>query len=161
MSQEKLCVLRNKLRAAAYVGTKGKDFRILFERFDRDHNGYLNRSEFEHALRKRVRLSRMELNALWNIVDRDGSGSVDLEEFSRFVNLEKKKKKFQNRKVVVRKRKVDIDNFAEKKKESDQIEMLIERMILKKESALNKMKKINGERLLMSKHDDDVGDSGW
>ena len=35
----------------------------------------------------------MELNALWNIVDRDGSGSVDLEEFSRFVNLEKKKKK--------------------------------------------------------------------
>ena len=81
MSQEKLCVLRNKLRAAAYVGTKGKNFRVLFERFDKDHNGYLNRSEFEHALRKRVRLSRMELNALWNIVDRDGSGSVDLEEF--------------------------------------------------------------------------------
>ena len=82
------------------------------------------------------------------------------------MNLEKKKKKkSRSKKVqnsqVEQKRKVDIENVAEKKNESDEIESLIERMILTKESALNKMKKMNGGGgLLMSKRDD-AGDGRW
>ena len=143
MNREKLCILRNKLRAASYVGTKGKNIRVLFERLDKDHNGYLSRSEFEHALRKRLRLSRTELNTLWNIVDRDESGTVDLEEFSRFINLEKKKKEIQKRREADDKTSsLAFDTISEKKKvpESDEIERLIERMILTKESALKKVK---------------------
>ena len=41
--REKLKLLRNKLRAASYIGTKGRDLRVLFTRLDKDHSSILKR----------------------------------------------------------------------------------------------------------------------
>ena len=145
MNKEKIRILRNKLRAASYIGTRGTDLQVLFERFDKDHNGYLSRSEFAQALRKRVRLSKMELNVLWNIVDCDGSGSVDLEEFSRFLNMKKKGEIIEEEvtppDVVVE------EEGEQENNESLEIETLLKSMILNKECALERMK-LNDDDLI-------------
>eukprot|EP00940_MAST-03C_sp_MAST-3C-sp2_P000069 g69.t1 len=80
-----LYTLRQKLRAATYVGPQGQDLRVLFRRIDADHSDGLSRIEFSRALKRIVRLTDRELRVLWKIVDRNGDGRIDLSEFSRFV----------------------------------------------------------------------------
>ena len=78
-------MIRNKIRAATYIGTKGRDLRVLFTRLDKDHSGKLSKEEFAHGLKKIVSLSDQEQELLWKRVDVDGSGEIEIEEFSAFV----------------------------------------------------------------------------
>ena len=86
LSEKKLKSIRNKLRAASYVGTKGHDYRVLFARLNKDHSGQLSKAEFLHGLKKRVTLSDQEQELLWRRVDVDNSGKVTIEEFLHFMN---------------------------------------------------------------------------
>ena len=88
MSEKKLKLLRNKLRAASYIGTKGRDLRVLFTRLDKDHSGQLEK-EFLHGVKKLARLSDQESELLWSHVDCNSSGEVDLDEFMEFVTGKK------------------------------------------------------------------------
>lgn len=85
LSVPTLRAIRQKLRAAAYVGTKGMDVRVLFSRFDESHDGTLSRQEFVHHIRKVVPLTSQEMRLLWRRVDVNKSGTVDVKEFVRFV----------------------------------------------------------------------------
>ena len=89
MSEKKLKLLRNKLRAASYIGTKGRDLRVLFTRLDKDHSGQLSKKEFLHGVKKLARLSDQESELLWSHVDCNNSGEVDLDEFMEFVTGKK------------------------------------------------------------------------
>ena len=60
LSAKKLKLIRNKIRAATYIGTKGRDLRVLFTRLDKDHSGRLSKEEFAHGLKKIVSLSDQE-----------------------------------------------------------------------------------------------------
>ena len=85
VSPTKMKKLRNKLRAATYVGTKGRDMRVLFQRLDKDHSGTLSRRELAHGLKKLVPLTDQEMGMVWHAVDQDNSGEINIEEFIHFV----------------------------------------------------------------------------
>ncbi|CAJ1428357.1 unnamed protein product [Effrenium voratum] len=59
-----------------------------FARFDSERRGFLNYADFKQVVRslttrhvQKVSLQENHLRALWSIVDKDGSGCVDFEEF--------------------------------------------------------------------------------
>ena len=85
VSPVKMKKLRNKLRAATYVGTKGRDLRVLFKRLDKNHSGTLSRNELAHGLKKLVPLTDQEMLMVWHTVDKDGSGEINIDEFMHFV----------------------------------------------------------------------------
>jgi hypothetical protein len=57
--------------------------KATFEEFDENGDGDISKSEFIEALRKlRINdLSTMQIDALWNSLDADHSGSIDYREF--------------------------------------------------------------------------------
>ena len=58
----------------------------LFNRWDEDGDGLVNRAEFLKAMRNLgLRLSDEEVCALFTRCDPDGSGTVDLREFSKLL----------------------------------------------------------------------------
>ena len=77
--------LRSRLRAASYA-VGGVDWPALFHHYDRNNDGRLQFEEFRSALRRDAKippsaLSNAELLRLFCLVDRDGSGVIDLREF--------------------------------------------------------------------------------
>lgn len=59
----------------------------LFEDFDTDHSGYIDREEMEAAFeRMGVRLSKREINNLMLIADEDNTGEIDVLEFSELID---------------------------------------------------------------------------
>ena len=84
-SPESEKAVRNKLKAASYVGTRGRDLLVLFERLDTEHRGSLDRTQFEHGIRSHVSLTPTELEDVWNAMDKDHNGRIDADEFVRFI----------------------------------------------------------------------------
>ncbi len=78
-------LLRRKLESAAYT-FGGLDYVKLFHHYDRDNSGGLEFDEFRRAVRKDVKVGPNEipdneLRELFNGVDEDKSGTIDVEEF--------------------------------------------------------------------------------
>ena len=72
-------VLRKIKRAA---GRRGADLRAPFTKFDADGNGFLDKDEFEYAIRDLgVFLSEKELNTLFYFFDGDKNGKIEYGEF--------------------------------------------------------------------------------
>jgi len=102
-----------KLKAAAYTH-KGMDFAKLFSYYDRDNSGSLEFPEFVSAIRRDAKISPAEvsdeaLQEVFDAVDDDGGGEVDIDEFVAWLNsktsgLVVKKKKKKKRRVVKRKK---------------------------------------------------------
>ena len=94
MTPRKLKILRNKLRAATYSGIREKDRNVktLFKRFDKHRKGKLTKDDFAQALKKLVPISNQEMVYVWQIVDKNMNGSIDLKEFEAFLNDGRKKK---------------------------------------------------------------------
>ena len=64
------------------VGSKNLDMRSPFVKFDIDGNGFLDKDEFEYALRDLgVSLTDKELDAMFQFFDRDDNGKVEYGEF--------------------------------------------------------------------------------
>lgn len=82
--------LDQKKRKVKDVLTKSmSDMALLFQYWDKDGSGLLDRQEFERALRtlcdrQGVPLSSAVFDALWHEFDADGSGSISYEEWIRF-----------------------------------------------------------------------------
>eukprot|EP00939_MAST-03C_sp_MAST-3C-sp1_P001639 g1639.t1 len=85
VKHEKIKVLRSKLRACTYVGIKGRDMRVALKRMDKDRNGVLSKEELANGLKRLLPLSDQEIRCLWNMIDVDHDGNVDIDEFMRFI----------------------------------------------------------------------------
>merc|ERR1712139_167407 len=76
------------MRAAAYT-QNGVDFKKLFHFLDKDRNGLMNRKEFARAIRRgkvtRERLSDLQLEFLFRLLDTNKSGTISLDELIAFV----------------------------------------------------------------------------
>ena len=86
-----------KLRAAAYT-SKGMDFARLFKHYDRDNSGALDFNEFRSAIRRDAKItanqvSDKELQRVFNSVDDDGGGEVEIDEFVEWLGLSGPKQK--------------------------------------------------------------------
>jgi Ca2+-binding EF-hand superfamily protein len=82
--------LKGKLRAAAYFGGK-QDYHRLFGNLDRDSSKALEWPEFNAAIRKfgqlpKNKLPDSQLQTIFRLVDTDGSGEVDADEFAAFLD---------------------------------------------------------------------------
>ena len=81
--------VRSKLKAAAY-GMEGVDWHKLFNRYDRNTTGHLGFHEFKRALRGDAKISvsalpNSQVHHLFNSIDTDGGGTIDVEEFITWV----------------------------------------------------------------------------
>ena len=83
--KKRLEAVRNKLRAAAYLNTKGQDFEGEFKQMDKNKDGVVSRGEFLYTVRRLVRLSEEDAEDLVRHLDADGNGTIDLDEFLAFV----------------------------------------------------------------------------
>ncbi len=82
-------LLKRKMRAASYRDG-GQDWEKLFEQYDRDGSGELDRAEFMQAIRRDAGVPRSvfsdeDLVRLFDKIDVDGSGEISAEEFSNFI----------------------------------------------------------------------------
>jgi hypothetical protein len=81
--------IRRKLLAQSYTA-HGADLQALFHRLDADGNGVLSRAELKAALRRAGvgsgALNPSELASLGQHMDTNGDGSIDVREFSAFLN---------------------------------------------------------------------------
>ena len=94
LSQVREKSIRSKLRAAAYT-IGGINWYKLFKHYDRDNSGALDYDEFRRAVRRDAKLTvsqlpDSDLRWLFRQIDVDGGGSVEIEEFTNY--LEEKKK---------------------------------------------------------------------
>ena len=90
VTSEDVDKIRHKLFGAAYTAG-GKDYTLLFKRIDKDHNGVLDRTEFEDLCRRVLKVAPTEVSAeelgiLFNVLDLDGDQNIDLEELLAFVH---------------------------------------------------------------------------
>merc|ERR1712136_477453 len=74
-------------------GTAGRNLLVLFSRFDRDGSGVLEEHEFKSALRRTLRVteaavSDAEIATLFDMLDADSSGAIDINEMVAFLNAE-------------------------------------------------------------------------
>ena len=78
--------IRTKFKEASARAVAEHSFRQLFQTFDADGSGELDRMEFRRAVRDTLQISEStisekELDTLFDAVDADGSGEVDSTEF--------------------------------------------------------------------------------
>merc|ERR1712135_276016 len=71
-------------------GTAGRNLLVLFSRFDRDGSGVLEEHEFKSALRRTLRVteaavSDAEIATLFDMLDADSSGAIDINEMVDFL----------------------------------------------------------------------------
>jgi len=90
LSNEAIETFRNKVKAAAYTGTGGRQLDVIFGRFDKDGSGHLEDHELRSALRRTLRIpptviSDQEISSLCGMLDTDNSGSVGINELINFV----------------------------------------------------------------------------
>merc|ERR1712232_1081934 len=83
----------NQLKAAAYTGVFGKQLDVIFTRFDKDGSGTLEDDELQTALRCVLKISPKIISdpQIWSLcahLDKDGSGSVSIQELIDFVGNE-------------------------------------------------------------------------
>ena len=80
--------VRSKLKAAAY-SKNGVDWHKLFRHYDRSNNGELGVHEFKRALRNAhitpSMLANNQIRHLFNTIDLDNGGTIDVEEFITWV----------------------------------------------------------------------------
>ena len=86
---EKLNEFRHRLLASAYQGVQGVDLREAFARSDKDGSGTMDRYELKRMIRHVMRvppikISNAEVYALFDYLDADNSGCVDVEELIGF-----------------------------------------------------------------------------
>ena len=84
--------LAHKLRAAAYT-TGGVDWTRLFRHYDTDRSGQLEWDEFRVAIRRDARVSRSDVSEsdmmrLFCFADKDGGGTVSIEEFVEWLETD-------------------------------------------------------------------------
>lgn len=84
--------VRSKLKAAAY-GMKGVNWHKLFRHYDRDNTGELGFVEFKRAIRGDAKISvstlpNSQVRHLFNSIDLDSGGTIDVEEFIEWVETE-------------------------------------------------------------------------
>ena len=76
---------------AASYSNGGQDWSKLFRHYDRDNDGGLTFDEFRRAVRRdakitRTMLSDQQLHSVFDYVDEDGGGEIDLGEFETWFN---------------------------------------------------------------------------
>ena len=84
-----LPMIHKKLKAKAYT-QGGQDFEMLFEFFDANHDGMLTNEELRVAVRRNLGippavLSDRHIRLVFNALDEDKSGSLELGEFVDFL----------------------------------------------------------------------------
>ena len=84
--------VKQKLRACSYT-VGGMDFAKLFRHYDRDNSGSLEYEEFRSALRRDAKIkpsdvSDRDLLTVFNAVDDDGGGEVEIDEFVAWMEQE-------------------------------------------------------------------------
>ena len=89
LSQVREKSIRSKLRAAAYT-IGGINWYKLFKHYDRDNSGALDYDEFRRAVRRDAKLTvsqlpDSDLRWLFRQIDVDGGGSVEIEEFTNYL----------------------------------------------------------------------------
>jgi cAMP-dependent protein kinase regulator len=88
---EKMEEARRRLRAASYV--KGRrDYKRLFQYYNRSKSGTLDWGEFRALIRKDGRMTAAmmtdrELRTLFCLVDKEGNGCIDQKEFILFLGV--------------------------------------------------------------------------
>lgn len=86
---EKLNEFRHRLLASAYQGVQGVDLREAFSRSDKDGSGTMDRCELKRMVRHVMRvppikITNAEVYALFDYLDADNSGCVDVGELVGF-----------------------------------------------------------------------------
>jgi len=80
--------IKGKLRAAAYT-SRGVDLRRLFAFLDKNNGGHVDFEGFTRAIRRqRVPKERLPDETLWwlfQTIDEDNSGTIDVDEFITFM----------------------------------------------------------------------------
>lgn len=76
---------------AASYSNGGQDWSKLFRHYDRDNDGGLTFDEFRRAVRRdakitRTMLSDQQLHSVFDYVDEDGGGEIDLDEFTQLMS---------------------------------------------------------------------------
>ena len=84
-----LDIIRSKLRAASYTYCTGKRTKADILRFlnhqDSDRSGSIEYQEFSRMVRKRVKLSKAEMQLLCTYIDVDNDACIRLDEFVNFL----------------------------------------------------------------------------
>lgn len=85
--------IRSKLRAAAYA-QGGIDWKKLFHHYDRNNKGTLDYVDFRSAVRRDGKMNATtlhdkDLQLIFQKVDYDGSGEIDLQEFTAWLENDK------------------------------------------------------------------------
>eukprot|EP00750_Incisomonas_marina_P012786 INCI17160.10.p1 GENE.INCI17160.10~~INCI17160.10.p1 ORF type:complete len:1189 (+),score=247.68 INCI17160.10:491-3568(+) len=88
--EELFKLIRTRLVAQAYV-QEGVDLAALFRFYDKDNSGELDFEEFCEAIRKQARIPAAEipdggLQVIFDDVDADGGGTVDIMEFVEWLD---------------------------------------------------------------------------
>jgi len=90
LSRKKLNEIRNKLRAHAYVDTKGFNLHEEFKRFEKecrghgDISGMLSYEEFKHAVKRLCPVSEGDFICLLRMFDKSRTGYIKYSNFLRF-----------------------------------------------------------------------------
>lgn len=82
-------IVHSRLQAASYTA-QGQDWQALFDFYDRNKDGLLQYDELKNAIRKDLRIppaqvSDYQVRILFNALDSDGGGNVELAEFVDFL----------------------------------------------------------------------------
>ena len=108
LDEEEVRMVKSKIRAASYK-TGGANLEKLFQEWDKDHNNFLDYKEVKTAIAKilpsKASLSKEELKQLCLLLDRNGDGKIDMEEFKSFLRPNKKKGRYRSDKSELQRKK--------------------------------------------------------
>ena len=63
-----------------------EEAKIIFDKFDRDHNGYITMKELKKAMRNLgQKLTFEEIHQMLADIDTDKNGTIDFDEFCKFI----------------------------------------------------------------------------
>ncbi|CAD8202053.1 unnamed protein product [Paramecium octaurelia] len=82
---QKLKIILNKIRET--LMKKSVSTNMLFTSIDTDQKGYLNFKDFEYFIGKIDKVSRSDVQDLFNLFDEDENGKISLNEFNSLLNL--------------------------------------------------------------------------